>query len=207
MPKFIRRIGGADLNTNPYYNERKNVGTTGYYNNNPYYQCVNGCVARQSEIAERNMLNLKASGNLPAINVKEPMFKRKGYGNAIEWWKDINWEKTTKASEVRLGDVVMYGENWGWDKVSQKWCGHVRTIEAITDEYFICSGANENGKGNFRFDVKIPKQDGSGDQLKDLIGYAHNPYITNEKPIEEVDYKPLYLDLKKKVDKFVKEVQ
>lgn len=200
MPPFVRRTILGDIPNNPYYNERKYCGTTGYYKGNKHYQCVNGCVARSSEIAETNMLNLKKTDTLPEIKVDNPMFTRYGYGNAIEWWNTITWDRTTKADEVRLGDVVMYGKGYGWDKATQKYCGHVRVIEAIEDDCFICSGANEDGKGNFLFNVKIPKQDGSGDMLEGLIGYAHNPYITNsEKP--KVDYKKLYLEAQAKLDK------
>ena len=37
--------------------------------------------------------------------------------------------------------------------------------------------------------IKIPRADGSGDALSGLVGFIHNPYITDA---EEVDYKALY---------------
>ena len=38
MPKFMQRAGGADLNTNPYYNSATFVGAGGYYKGNDNYE-------------------------------------------------------------------------------------------------------------------------------------------------------------------------
>ena len=39
------------------------------------------------------------------------------------------------------------------------------------------------------FNNKIPRADGPGDALSGLVGFIHNPYITDT---EEIDYKALY---------------
>lgn len=197
MPPFVRRTILGNIPNSPYYNEDTFVGQGGHYKDNKWYQCMNGMVGRECELAEEKITYFPSIKEKPE-DVKYQFCNRSGYPNAIELWNKILWNKTTKASEVKLGDVVMYGTGYGWDKVNKQYLGHVRVIEAIEDDYFICSGANEDSKGNFRFDIKIPKQDGSGDKLEGLIGYAHNPYLTESK---DKDYKKLYLEAQAKLDK------
>lgn len=199
MPEHIRRIGGADLDNNPYYNKDKFVGKGIRYKNNKNFQCIMGYVARACEVAEAKITYYTSLGETEK-DCKYPLCKnRAGYGNAVELWNDTAWDKTTNPNQARLGDGIVYGKNWG------NGFGHIRTIEAIYDDYFICSGANEDGKGNFKFDIKVPKQVGSGDKLVNLVGYVHNPFITNQ--IEnKVDYEKLYKELRKKVDNFKESV-
>ena len=185
MPKFVRRIGGADLNTNPYYNDPKYVGNGGYFKGNKSYQCVNYAIGRTCEIAEERATYFGTDTTPP-----KPMFNRKGYGNALSWIADTKWEHTTDYNEARLGDVIVYGASWGMGY------GHVRIIEAIENDYFICSGGNEDGKGSCKFSISVPKNQ------KGIIGFIHNPYITEEKT---KDYKKLYLEAQKKLDR-IKEI-
>ena len=197
MPNFVRRIGNADFNTNPYYNDRQYVGSGGYYKGNTKYQCVNYCIGRTCELAETRATYF-GSDSKPS----KTMFIRKGYGNAKEWWNETLWDKTTNPNDVRLGDVVVYGTNWG------NGYGHCRIVEAIENDYFICSGGNEDGKGTCKFNIKINKEVGGGSNGKGLMGYIHNPHLTfnkEEKPTS-VDYEKLYKELRKKVDNFKESV-
>lgn len=202
MPPFIERIGYRDFETNEYYNKLEFVGETGYYKGRQrFYQCVNLAAGRAAEIAETFICYFK-HGFVKKEDIKYPMFNRYGYGTAINWWKDTLWPKTTKASEVRVGDIVVYGQGWGFNKETKQYDGHVRVVERISDNILYLAGANEDGKGQIKYGIVQVKADGSGDKLTGLIGYIHNPYITREeKPKEEVDYKKLYIEAKTKLDK------
>ena len=116
---------------------------------------------------------------------------RSGYGNAIEWWNDTAWKKTTKQSEAKLGDIIVYGAGWGNGN------GHVRIIEKMDKDYFYCSGGNEES-GKAQFFIRVKRIDGSGDDLTGLVGYIHNPFLTDNEPVlkaDEPDYKQMYFDL------------
>ena len=180
MPQFIRRKGANDLEINPYYNDPKYVGKGGYYKDNPSYYCVNW-IGRVCEISETRVTYF--GDDEPPQNT---MFNRKGYGDACEWYTRTLWNKTTKANEVKVGDVVCYGTAWG------NGYGHIRVVEGIYDDYLICSGANEDGKGSVRFDIRIDKNDGGGDNATGLMGYIHNPHITNE---QTTDFDKIINDL------------
>ena len=193
MPKFMQRAGGADLNINPYYNSATFVGAGGYYKGNNNYECVNYAIGRTCELAEekctyydRNGLSEKRSDCRIPFNRS-----RSGYGNAIEWWNDTAWEKTTKQSEAKLGDIIVYGAGWGNGN------GHVRIIEKMDKDYFYCSGGNEE-TGKAQFFIRVKRIDGSGDDLTGLVGYIHNPFLTDNEPVlneNEPDYKKMYFDL------------
>lgn len=194
MPKFTRRVGGADLMTNPYYNDSKYCGVIPY-TSNTIKQCAWWCICRTGEIAEElvtyyNNISTKDQ-------CRKPIFKRSGYGNAKEWWNDTLWEKTTRHDEARLGDIIVYGKGWGGGY------GHVRIIEFIDENYFYCSGGNEDGKGTIKYNIKVARKNGNGDT--DLIGFIHNPFLDeNNDPTEskeEVDYKTLYEKEKSKLDR------
>lgn len=196
MPKFVKRSGCLDLNSNKYFNEATYVGAGGYYKNNSSYECVNYAMGRTNELAEekctyydRNGLSEKRSDCRIPFNKS-----RSGYGHAKEWWNDTAWEKTTDPNEAKLGDIIVYGSGWG------NGYGHVRIIEAIEKDYFICSGGNEISNGvtvKSKFDIKVKKTEGSGDALSGLVGYIHNPFLDEEK---EFDYKEAYFSVKKKYD-------
>ena len=196
MPKFVKRSGCLDLNSNKYFNEATYVGAGGYYKNNSSYECVNYAMGRTCELAEekctyydRNGLHEKRSDCRIPFNKS-----RSGYGHAKEWWNDTAWEKTTDPNQAKLGDIIVYGSGWG------NGYGHVRIIEAIEKDYFICSGGIEISNGvtvKSKFDIKVKKTQGSGDALTGLVGYIHNPFLDEEK---ENDYKEAYFNLKKKYD-------
>ena len=197
MPKFVRRTILGNIPDSPYYNEREFVGSGGYYKGRESeFECVNGGMARGCELAEEPLTWFKASDDKPKTECRNPMFKRVGYGNAIEWWNETNYDKTTNHNEARLGDWILYGKGWGWNDEYQAYLGHVRIIEAIEDDFFICSGANETG--GYRFDIKVPRENGSGDELNGLIGYIHNPYLSEE---EETDFDKIINDLNKSLTK------
>lgn len=194
MPEFVRRVGGGDLNTNDYYNLPTYVGAGGYYKNNNNYECVNYAIARSCELAEEKITYYDRNGlNEKRDYCRIPFNKsRSGYGHAKQWWNDTAWDKTTNPNQARLGDIIVYGSGWG------NGYGHVRIIEAIEKDYFICSGGNEGINGEViktKFDIKVNKQEGSGDSLKGLVGYIHNPFLS-----EVTDYKSKYEDLKLKLD-------
>lgn len=182
MPKFTRRQGGADLKTNSYYNDPKYCGIYPFATS--FVQCALWAICRSGEIAEVPITAYNGISN--RTDILKPIFKRNGYGNAKEWWGDTLWEKTTKADEVRPGDIVCYGSSWGGGY------GHVRIVEKIDDNYFYCSGGNEDGKGSLnsiKYNIKIAKLNGGS--LTGLMGYIHNPFITTNE-VDEVNYKELY---------------
>ena len=191
MPKFVKRSGCLDLNSNKYFNEATYVGAGGYYKNNSSYECVNYAMGRTCELAEekctyydRNGLHEKRSDCRIPFNRS-----RSGYGHAKEWWNDTAWEKTTDPSKAKLGDIIVYGSGWG------NGYGHVRIIEAIEKDYFICSGGNEISNGvtvKSKFDIKVKKTQGSGDALTGLVGYIHNPFLTDLSDVSESEYKKMY---------------
>ena len=186
MPKFVRRTILGNIPTNEYYN--KNIYCGKYPYNTPYIRdCTLYAITRSAEIAEEQITAYDKYSN--RSDVRMPMFTRNGYGDAIEWWNDTLWNKTIKHSEAKLGDIIVYGTGWGYSASKNKYYGHVRVIEAMDDNYFYCSGGNEDNKGTYKFNIKVPRSDGSGDALSGLVGFIHNPYITDT---EEVDYKALY---------------
>lgn len=193
MPKFVKRTILGNIPTNEYYN--KNIYCGIYPYNTPYLKdCTLYAICRSAEISEKQ---ITAYNNISKReDIENPIFVRNGYGNAIEWWNDTIWDKTIKQSEARLGDIIIYGTGWGYSKAENRYYGHVRVIEAMDNNYFYCSGGNEDGKGSYRFNIKIPRVNGTGDALSGLIGYIHNPNITTE---EEVDYKSLYEEEHNKV--------
>lgn len=189
MPEFTRRVGGADLKTNPYYNDPKYCGIYPFATS--YIDCVLWAICRSGEIAEQPITAYNGISN--RSDILKPIFKRNGYGHAKYWWDDAIWEKTIKADEVKLGDIVCYGSSWGGGY------GHVRIVEAIDDNFFYCSGANEDGKGSLnsiRYNIKIAKLNGGSST--GLMGYIHNPFISSSQDISESEYKNLYL--KEKAD-------
>lgn len=181
MPKFVKRTILGNIPTNDFYNKSIYCGKYPY-NSGYKRQCSLYAICRTAEISEEPITAYKdiSSRN----NIRKPIFTRNGYGDAIEWWGDTLWEKTTKHSEARLGDIIVYGNGWG------NGCGHVRIIEDMDDNYFYCSGGNEDNKGTYKFNIKVARQDGSGDTLNGLVGYIHNPFITDSKL--DTDYKSLY---------------
>lgn len=193
MPKFVRRTILGDIPRNDYYNLPTFVGSGGYYNGNNNYQCVNYAVGRGSEIAEAKIVYFPSQGDTKESCVY-PAFKRVGYGNAAEMWNDTLWRKTIYADEVKRGDWVIYGSGWGYG------CGHIRVVEDIEDNCFVCSGGNEDGNHSCKFNIRINKLNGGGDGATGLVGYIHNPYITDEEVPKEPDYKALYLEAKAKLD-------
>lgn len=193
MPKFVQRAGGADLNTNPYFNSATFVGAGGYYKGNNYYECVNYAMGRTCELAEEKCTYYDRNGLFEKrSDCRIPFNKsRSGYGNAIEWWNDTAWPKTTKENEAKLGDIIVYGKEWGNGH------GHVRIIEKMDNDYFYCSGGNEES-GKAQFFIRVKRIDGSGDSLTGLVGYIHNPFLTENETIlneNEPNYKQMYFDL------------
>ena len=89
---------------------------------------------------------------------------------------------------------MCYGCSWGGGY------GHVRIIEAIDDNYFYCSGGNEDGNGLIKYNIKISKQNGGS--ANGLMGYIHNPFLTElEPPTSNKDiewYKIMYQEEKAK---------
>ena len=64
-------------------------------------------------------------------------------------------------------------------------------------DYFYCSGGNEE-TGKTGFFIRVKRVDGSGDALTGLVGYIHNPFLTDNEPVlkeDEPDYKQMYFDL------------
>ena len=183
MPKFTRRQGGADLKTNSYYNDPKYCGIYPFATS--YIDCVLWAICRSGEIAEVPVTAYTSSNISKRKDIMKPIFTRNGYGHAKEWWNDTIWDKTIKADEVKLGDIVCYGSSWGGGY------GHVRIVEKIDDNYFYCSGGNEDGKGllnSIKYNIRIAKQNGGSST--GLMGYIHNPFITYE--VDKVDYRELY---------------
>ena len=191
MPQFTRRVGGADLKSNIYYNEPIYCGKYPFATTK-LIQCALWAICRTGEISEQPITAYNGISN--RTDILKPIFSRNGYGNAKEWWNDTLWEKTTKADEVKLGDIVCYGSAWGGGY------GHVRIIEAIDDNYFYCSGGNEDGNGLIKYNIKIAKQNGGS--ANGLMGYIHNPFLsdlnhpTSDKDIEW--YKIMYQEEKAK---------
>ena len=187
MPKFVKRTILGNIPTNEYYNKGIYCGKYPY--SSPVKkECSLYAICRTAEISEEPITAYKniSSRN----NIRKPIFTRDGYGNAIEWWGDTLWEKTTKQAEARLGDIIVYGIGWG------NGYGHVRIIEDMDDNYFYCSGGNEDNKGTYKFNIKVNRVDGSGDNLTGLVGYIHNPFITpnnaTTEPKDDEEYKYLY---------------
>lgn len=178
--KFTERVGFSDGLTNPYFNNKDYVGSTGGYayckENGKTYQCVNYVIGRQTEISEQKICYYGSQ-----TPCKKPLFNRKGYGNAKEWWDSCLWEKSL--DNVQLGDIVVYGSSWGGG------FGHVRVVEKIQDNYMYLSGGNEDGKGSVKFNIKVPITKGGGSNAKGLMGYIHNPYLN------KVDYEAKYKEL------------
>ena len=188
MPKFTRRNGGADLTTNFYYNDPKYCGIYPI-SSVSIIQCALYAICRTGEIAETPVTAYNNISNRSSI--LKPIFTRNGYGDAIEWWNDTLWEKTTNHKEAKLGDIIVYGSGWGgWNATKNRYYGHVRIIEAMDDNYFYCSGGNESN-GKCAFNIKVARKNGSGNSLSGLVGYIHNPFITTNE-VDEVDYKELY---------------
>lgn len=190
MPKFTRRNGGADFKTNPYYNDPKYCGKYPFKSLN-VIQCALYAICRTGEIAETPVT---AYNNISNRNdILKPIFTRNGYGDAIEWWNDTLWPKTTNHNEAKLGDIIVYGSGWGgWNSSKNRYYGHVRIIEAMDNSYFYCSGGRETDTGKCAFNIKVPRQNGSGDKLSGLVGYIHNPFITTNNVTDKIDYKELY---------------
>lgn len=186
MPPFVKRSILGNIPMNDYYNKSIYCGIYPY-NCGIKRECALYAICRTAEIAEEPVT---AYSNISSRNnIRMPMFTRNGYGNAIQWWNDTLWPKTTKHSEAKPGDIVIYGSDWGAGN------GHVRIIEAMDDDYFYCSGGNEDNEGNYFFNIKVKREDGSGDNLTGLVGFIHNPYITDNNTVasgEEIDYASLY---------------
>ena len=191
MPEFTRRAGSADFNTNPYYNDPKYCGIYPF-KSMKVIQCALYAICRTGEIAETPVTAYKNISK--RADILKPIFTRNGYGDAIEWWNDTLWEKTTSHKEAKLGDIIVYGSGWGgWNTAANRYYGHVRVIEAMDDNYFYCSGGNESN-GKCAFNIKVPRKDGSGDKLSGLVGFIHNPFITPVVAKDETtpNYKELY---------------
>lgn len=193
MPKYIERIGGADLSSNPYYQNVKWIGNPANRYGTSYYQCTYWGYQRTQEIAEIRCTYLTGVGETRDICPK-PMFKGSGFANAKDWYKNAIWDKTTKASEVRVGDIVCYGSSWGGG------AGHVRIVERIEGNYMILSGANENYKGGVKFGIRVPITEGGGENASGLQGYIHNPFITFDEKPQEDSYKAKYEALRTEYD-------
>lgn len=191
MPKFIERIGGADLKTNPYYQDAKWIGNPSNRYGTSYYQCVYWAYQRTQEIAETRCTYLTGVGETRSLCPK-PMFKGSGFANAKDWYRNAIWDKSV--NNPRVGDIVCYGSSWGGG------AGHVRIVERIENNYMILSGANESFNGGVKFGIKVPITEGGGENASGLQGYIHNPFITiDEKPLED-SYKAKYEALRTEYD-------
>lgn len=195
MPKFSGRVGGGDLLTNPYYNDIKWCCTRGYKKLRTSFQCTDWVFLRSQEIAECRITYLWRQGEKADI-CTNPIFANGGYPEARCWYGNSVWPKSV--DNPRVGDIVCYGSSWG------RGHGHVRIIERIEGNYMYLSGGNENYKGGAKFGIKVPITIGGGANATGLQGYIHNPFITIEKPTEEIDYKSLYFGLKAKYDQIKK---
>lgn len=195
MPKFMERAGGADLLTNPYYNDVKWCCTRGYKLLGSAFQCTDWAFLRTQEIAECRCTYLWRQGEKADI-CTNPIFPNGGYPAAKYWYANSVWPKSV--DNPRVGDIVCYGSSWGAGH------GHVRIIERIENNYMYLSGGNENYKGGAKFGIKAPITIGGGVNSVGLQGYIHNPFITNDNPVEEPDYKALYLETKTKLDQIRK---
>lgn len=153
----------TSMYTSEFYNEPKYCGKTGYFNGRYKngYQCVNYAVSRSCEIACKPVCYY--SGTSTKDDIEKPMFKRYGYGNAVEWLNDTLWEKGT---EPKVGAIMVYGKAYGGGY------GHVRVVEAIENGKIVYSGANESNLMAFKT-LDIPSISSTG-----FMGYIYNPYVT-----------------------------
>ncbi len=153
----------TSMYTSDYYNQPKYCGKTGYFNGRYKngYQCVNYAVSRSCEIAQRPCCYY--SGISTKEDIEKPMFKRSGYGNAVEWMNDTLWET---GAEPKVGAIMVYGKAYG------NGYGHVRVVEAINGNTISYSGANESNLMAFKTLTK-PSISATG-----FLGYIYNPYVT-----------------------------
>lgn len=189
--KFVSRIGGADLNVNPYYNDNKWCLGRGVKAMGTNYQCVAWAFQRTQEIAECHCVyddNYGVSKN----DCENPMFPYKRIPNGKEFYHDTLWSKSV--DNPREGDIVCYGSSWGGSY------GHVRIIEKIDGNYMYLSGGNENFQGGAKFNIKAPITIGGGASATGLQGYIHNPFLVGFDNEKEIDYKELYEKTKVELD-------
>ena len=153
----------TSMYTSDYYNQAKYCGKTGYFNGRYKngYQCVNYAVSRSCEIAQRPCCYY--SGISTKEDIEKPMFKRSGYGNAVEWLNDTLWETGT---EPKVGAIMVYGKAYGGGY------GHVRVVEAINGNTITYSGANESNLMAFKT-LSKPSISSTG-----FLGYIYNPFVS-----------------------------
>lgn len=100
-----------------------------------------------------------------------PMLKRKGYGNAKEFWNDANWER---GSEPKVGAVCVWGSSGDQH-------GHVAIVEEIIGESVLVSQSNYGGSF---FETKTytcvqgKVTSGVGYEFQ---GYLYNPEINDRR--------------------------
>lgn len=188
--KHTPRVGGADLNYNPYYNAPEWACGKGCKQQGVNYQCVQYLFQRVQEDCEKRVVYYTSRGESKSI-CEKPLFNRSGVGNGCEWYKDAKWSKTTNPSEVREGDIVCYGTGWGGGY------GHVRYVEKIEGNYMYLSGGNETFNGGAKFNIKCIIAQGGGENATGLQGYIHNDLLDQPKT---KDYKSLYEEYKSKYE-------
>ena len=157
----------TNMLTDPFYNEARYCGRTGYYAGNSSYQCVNFAIAESCRI--KNAPVTYYSGISTKAEIDRPMFNRSGYGNAVNWWTDTLWPK---GSEAKIGAVMVYGKNYGGG------LGHVRVVEKIEGNRIFYAAANESGKLAFKW-IDKPTVSANG-----FLGYIYNPFVDDTSVLE-----------------------
>lgn len=153
-----------------------------------------------------------------------------GFSNAKDWYNDALWEKSPNYTDIRLGDIVVWGAGGGVGKY-----GHVAVVEAIDSEYVYTSNSHYNFNGQtkgypatdskryFEY-ARHPKnmttytrlyhynQNGiyGGDYTywtcPNFIGCIHNPYADQEPPAPDDPTNLIILTILCKRKKAVEEV-
>lgn len=157
----------TNMLTDPYYNEARYCGRTGYYAGNSSYQCVNFAIAESCRLKGAPVTYY--SGISTKADITRPMFNRSGYGNAVNWWADTLWPKS---NAPQLGAIMVYGSAYGGG------LGHVRVVEKIEGNRIFYAAANEGGKLAFKW-IDKPSISSTG-----FLGYIINPFIPDTSSLE-----------------------